>query len=75
MKGHNSGTDFGKMTCKNPKLDITKMNAHIKFCENISSSLQDIKWKQNLGINQRAIPLRQIFEKLCVTIPRQIVPR
>ena len=31
IKGHNSSTNVQKMTCYNPKLDIAKMNAYIKF--------------------------------------------
>ena len=38
--------------CNNSKLDIAKMNAYIKFCENVSSSSQDIERKQNFSINQ-----------------------
>ena len=32
-KGHNSGTNFQKLTRNNPKLDIVNMNACIKFGE------------------------------------------
>ena len=35
---------FTKMTCNNPpKLDLAKMNAYIKFGENMSSSSLDIE--------------------------------
>ena len=40
------------MTCNNPKLDLAKMNAYIKFGDNMSSSSQDIERKQNFGVNQ-----------------------
>ena len=33
-QGHNSGTNVRKMTCHNPKLDLAKMNAYIKFGKN-----------------------------------------
>ena len=52
IKGNNSGTNFEKMTCNNPKLDLVNMNAYIKFGENMSSCSQDIEWKQNFGVNQ-----------------------
>ena len=45
IKGHNSGTNFRKMTCNNSKLDLVNMNAYIKFGENMSSSSQDIERK------------------------------
>ena len=51
-KGHNSGTNFGKMMCNNPKLDLVNMNVYIKFGENMSSSSQAIERKQNFGVNQ-----------------------
>ena len=38
--------------CNNPKLDLAKMNADIKFGEILSICSQDIKWKQNFGLNQ-----------------------
>ena len=31
IKGHNSGTNLGKMMCNNPKLDHVNINAHTKF--------------------------------------------
>ena len=40
------------MTCNNPKLDNVIVNAYIKFGENMSSSSQDIKRKQNFGVNK-----------------------
>ena len=52
IKGHNSGTDFHKMTCNNPKLDLVKINAYIKFGENMSSSSQNIERKLNFGVNK-----------------------
>ena len=51
IKGHNSGTNFRKMVCKSPKLDLVNMNAYIKFDENMSSSSQDIERKRNFGVN------------------------
>ena len=52
IKGHNSGTNFRKMACNNPKLDVVNMSAYIKFDENRSSSSQDIERNQNFGVNQ-----------------------
>ena len=31
IKGHNSGTNLGKMMCNNPKLYHVNINAHTKF--------------------------------------------
>ena len=31
IKGHNSGTNVGKMTCINPKLDHVNIKAHTKL--------------------------------------------
>ena len=51
--GHNSGANFQKMMCNNPKLDLAKMNAYIKFGEILSIGSQDhIERKQNLGVNK-----------------------
>ena len=52
IKGHNSGTNFRKMMCNDPTLDLVNINAYIKFGENMSSSSQDIERKQNFGVNQ-----------------------
>ena len=38
--------------CNNPKLDLTKMNADIKFGEIMSVSSQDIERKRNFSVNQ-----------------------
>ena len=38
-----------KMVCNNPKLDLAKMNADIKFGEMLSSCSQDIGRKQILA--------------------------
>ena len=38
------------MTYNNPKLDLAKMNAYIKFCEILPISSQDIERKQILGV-------------------------
>ena len=35
IKGHNSSTDVGKMTCNNPKLDLVNMKSYIIFGENL----------------------------------------
>ena len=51
------------MTCNNPKLDLAKMNAYIKFGENMSSSSLDIERKRNFGVIQRPLTLVQMFEK------------
>ena len=40
------------MMCYNPKLDIAKMNADIKFGEILTIGSQDIELKQNFGANQ-----------------------
>ena len=50
--GDNSGTNLRKMTCNNPKLDLAKINAYIKFCEIPPIGSQDIERKQNFGINK-----------------------
>ena len=50
--GHNSGTNLGKITCNNPKLDFVNMNKYIKLGENMSSSSQDIERKRIFGVNQ-----------------------
>ena len=52
MKGHDSGTNLRKMTCNNPKLDLTKVNAYIKFGENLPIGSQDIERKRNFGVNK-----------------------
>ena len=51
-KGNNSGTNFPKIMCNNPKLDLVNINACIKFGENSSSSSQDIERKQIFGVNK-----------------------
>ena len=52
IKGHSSGTNLRKISCNNPKLDLVKMNAYIKFGENMSVRSQDIERKRNFGANQ-----------------------
>ena len=54
IKGHNSGTNLQKMTCNNPKLELAKMNAYIKFREILSIGSQDNERKQNFGLNNGA---------------------
>ena len=44
IKGHNSGTNLGKMTCNNPKLDLVNI-LYIKFGEIMSTCSQDIERK------------------------------
>ena len=41
-----------KKTCNNPQLDRAKINADIKFGENISIGSQSIERKRNFGANQ-----------------------
>ena len=52
-EGHNSGTNFQKMMCNNPKQDLAKMNAYIKFVEILDIGSQDIEWKRKFGVNKR----------------------
>ena len=52
IKDHNSGTNVGKTTSNNPKLDLVNMNAYIKFGEKISVSSQDIERKRYFVVNQ-----------------------
>ena len=40
IKGHNSGINVQEMMCNNPKLDLAKLNAYIKFGEILSICLQ-----------------------------------
>ena len=40
------------MTSNNPKLDLAKMNAYIRFGDILAIGSQDIEWKQNFGINK-----------------------
>ena len=40
------------MTWYNPKLDLAKMNAYIKFGEILPIGSQDIEQKLNFGINK-----------------------
>ena len=40
------------MTRNNPKLDLAKMNAYIKFGEIIQIGSQDNERKQNFGVNK-----------------------
>ena len=41
-----------KMICDNPKQDLAKMNAYIKFGEILTIASQDIERKPNFGKNQ-----------------------
>ena len=52
IKGHNSSTNLRKMTCNNPKLDLAKINAYIKFGEILPIGSQDIERKRNFCINK-----------------------
>ena len=47
VKGHNSGTNMGKMTGNNPNLDLIIINAYTKFGEILSFCSQDIKRNRN----------------------------
>ena len=38
--------------CNNPKLDLAKMKAHIKFGEILPIGFQEIEGKRNFGINK-----------------------
>ena len=40
------------MTSNNPKLDLAKMKAYIKFGEILPIGSQDIERKQNFGVNK-----------------------
>ena len=40
------------MTANNPKVNLAKMNAYIKFCVILLIGSQDIERKQNFGINK-----------------------
>ena len=40
------------MTNNDPKLDLAKMNAYIKFGEILPIGSQDIERKQNFGVNK-----------------------
>ena len=52
MKGHNSDINMQKMLCNNPKQDLAKINADIKFGEILKVGSQDIEQKRNFGANQ-----------------------
>ena len=41
-----------KFMCNDPKLDLAKMNAYIKFGEILEICSQDIEQKRNFGINK-----------------------
>ena len=40
------------MPCNNPKVDLAKTNAYIKFGEILPIGSQDIERKQNFGLNK-----------------------
>ena len=40
------------MMCNNPKLDLAKMIAYIKFGEILPNDSLDIERKQNFGVNK-----------------------
>ena len=40
------------MMCNNPKLDLAKMNAYIKFGEILPIGSKDIERKRNFGENK-----------------------
>ena len=41
-----------KMTCNNPKLDLAKINAYVKFGEILPTASQNIEWNRNFGVNK-----------------------
>ena len=45
IKGNNSGTNFGKIMCNNPKLDHVNINAHTSFGEILYESSEYIERK------------------------------
>ena len=47
INGHNSRTNFRKMTANNPKVDLVSINSY-----NLSICSQDIEGKRNFGVNQ-----------------------
>ena len=44
-RGHNSGTNLPKVTCNNSKLDLSKIDAYIKFGEILPKGSQRIERK------------------------------
>ena len=62
IKGHDSDIKKQKMTYNNPKLDIAKMNAHIKFSEILPIGSQDIEQKR-FWRKSRTITLVQMCKK------------
>ena len=50
--GHNSVTNFRKITGSNHNLGLVKNDAYIKFCKIQSICSQDIERKHNSDINQ-----------------------
>ena len=53
------------MTCNNPKLDLTNINAYIKFGENLSNCSQDIYLKHNFGVNQSHNSSKNLRKMMC----------
>ena len=49
------------MTFNNPKLDLAKMNAYIKFDEILFIGYQDMEQEQNFGINNEEIEQKEIL--------------
>ena len=52
IKGHNSSTNVGKIMCYNPKVDIAKVNAYIKFGEILPIGSQNVERKQIFCVNK-----------------------
>ena len=50
--GHNSFTNFLKMTGNNPNLDLVNINAYMKFGKSLFIFSQDIERKRKSDINQ-----------------------
>ena len=63
MKSNNSGTNFRKTTCNDPKPDLVNKNSYIKFGEILPIGSQDIERKQNFAVNKGQITLVQKSEK------------
>ena len=48
------------MAFNNPKLDLAKMNAHIKFGEILPIGSQDIERERNFGLNNSGTNFRKM---------------
>ena len=52
IKGHYSVTNLPKMTANIPNINLVSINSYIKLAQNLSICSQNIKRKQNSGVNQ-----------------------